>query len=332
MNHILLRDPALQGWEYGMQRSFEAAIRQITAARVVDIPAYSFAPKYMHHFGHGMNKAGLRKFFPRQPFVLNADVAWYVLMAPENYRLDLFEGWANSCRKKVLYLYDTLPAQYPLIKKLFSDGTWDILITSFDDAVEDLQRETGQKWHSVEQAADEDLFEPVAIEHRHIHFSSYGRRYPKVHEVVQEFCNENGLYYDFTTHDGRHPTAEPSDLYKQYAWHMNHALFTFSWPVEFTNPARAGHLKPVTCRWFEAAAAGTILVGKAPGNNKFNTFFDKDLVHPIDPDADPASIKKTIQQLWDQRQELFNKAFAFAKENRKNLVWQERVRRIVAIL
>jgi len=332
MNHILFRDPALQGWEYGMQRSFENAIRQITAATVIDLPSYSLGKKYLHHFGHGMNKAVFRKYFPKQDFRVSGDVAWYILMAPENYRLDLFTKWSAGCSKKVLYLYDTLPAQYPLIRKHFSDGTWDLLITSFEDAVGDLERETGRKWHSIEQAADEKLFVPIPYNQRSIHFSSYGRRFPKVHEVLKDFCRTNNLYYDFTTHDGKHPVAEPAELYRQYAWHMTQSIFTFSWPVELTNPARAGHLRPITCRWFEAAAAGTILIGKAPANNKFDLFFDKDLVHPIDPDSAPEEIKKTLQHLWERREVLFQKANIFAQQHRTRLVWKERVERIMALI
>lgn len=192
-----------------------------------------------------------RKYFPCQEFELQADVAWCILMGPENYQLDLFKNWNIRCKTKILYLFDTLPAQYPLIKRLFSNNIWDILITSFNDAVADLENITGRKWHSIEQAADIDLFKPVPVNDRLIHFSSYGRRYPEVHLAIKDFCVSNGLCYDYTTHDGKHPVVDSTELYRQYAWHLSHSLFTLSWPVELTNPSRAGHLHPITCRWFK---------------------------------------------------------------------------------
>ena len=37
--------------------------------------------------------------------------------------------------------------------------------------------------------------------------------------------------------------------------------FTFGWPVEFTHPDRVKTFSPITCRWFEAAASGAVVVG-----------------------------------------------------------------------
>ncbi|GAC1432393.1 MAG: hypothetical protein NVSMB7_08220 [Chitinophagaceae bacterium] len=331
MNHVVIRDPLLNGWEYGMLRSFEKAIVKETGASVMDIPAYSVASKYLQHFGQGMKRGVYRKYFPKQALELKADTAWYILMCPENYRLDLYNKWDNGCKTKILYLYDTLPAQYPLIKRLFSNNTWDILITSFNDAVDDLEKITGRKWHCVEQAADGDLFQPVLLDQRIIHFSSYGRRYPVLHEALKKFCLSKNLYYDYTTHDGKHPAVEAPDLYRQYAWHLTHSLFTFSWPVELTNPQRAGHLHPVTCRWFEAAASGTIILGRPPGNASFEKQLCKDLVVPVHDIEDPAKLLYQLEAVWEKRNELHEQAARLRNDNAGKWTWKQRVEKIIGL-
>src|SRR6202022_1237692 len=136
MDHVVIKDTHLNGWEYGMLRSFENAIVKETGAHVFEIPRYEPASKYLHHFGHGMKRGIYRRYFPKQELELKADVAWYILMGPENYRLDLYKNWDTSSKTKILYLFDTLPAQYPLIKRLLRNSAWDILITSFNDAVD----------------------------------------------------------------------------------------------------------------------------------------------------------------------------------------------------
>ena len=331
-NHVLIKDPELNGWEYGMLRAFEAEIIKQTNATTIDLPANPVTQRVMKHFGQGMSRGKFRKYFPQQPLALGGETVWYILMGPENYRLDLFKNWQGKAKTKILYLFDTLPSQYPLIKRLFSNNDWDILITSFNDAVQDLTAITGRKWYCLEQAADEQLFDPAPFNERLIHFSSYGRRYPALHEAVKDFCTKNDLYYDFTTHDARHPVVDSPELYKQYAWHLNHSLFTFSWPVELTNPQRAGHLHPITCRWFEAAVAGTVILGKAPGNDRFNTILDGELVLDLDPASTHSQLVKTLDRIWEKREELFLKAQSIRKKRVADWLWSTRVKSVLAML
>ena len=329
MKHLLIRDEQLNGWEYGMLRAFEDAIVQVTGAEVCLIPEYKFAKKLLPHVGHGMNKSFIRDYLPKQPFTVEGDVLWYILMGPENYRLDLHTGWDKKGTTNVLYLFDTLPSQYPIIKKLFSGKEWDICITAFNDAVDDLEKLTGHKWYCMEQAADASLFTGAAFSEKLIHFTSYGRRFPDFHKALLAFCSANGLYYDYTTHDGRHPTADSIELYKQYAWHLNHSLFTISWPVELTNPARAGHLSPITCRWFEGAASGAIIAGKAPANPAFSNWLHADLVAPLNPLGTEKEMLKQLDSLWDNRVALFEKSRRIQETNKERWSWKNRVNRIL---
>ncbi len=332
MKHILIKDRLLEGKEYGTLRSFEEAVIQETGAVIVEIPDHQVSQDYLKHFAHGMNRARYRKFFPKKEYTIEADTAWCILMGPENYRLDLFKGWSEKCKTKILYLFDTLPSQYPLIKKLFSNNDWDILITSFNDAVEDLQKLTGRKWHTLEQATDISFFKPVPLPERTIHFSSYGRRLPLFHEAVKDFCAQNDLYYDYTTSVAWEKDSDRRDLYKQYAWHLNHSIFTFSWPVELTHPQRAGHLHPITCRWFEAAAAGTVMVGQAPANEIFNSVLFPDAVRAMQMAADKTIIFKQLQMLWDKKEIYHQHAADMQQRFNHQWSWNERVRRILSWL
>lgn len=332
MKHILIKDPLLNGWEYGTLRSFEQAIVKETNAEVNELPDYELASNYLHHFGHGMKRSVYRKYFPKQALDLKADVAWSLLMGPENYRLDLYKDWETSCKTKILYLFDTLPAQYPLIKRLFSNNKWDILITSFNDAVDDLEKITGRQWHCSAQGTDEDLFPYVPLNERLIHFSSYGRRHPILHEVLKEFCLSKGLYYDYTTHDGKNSFVNAAELYRQYSWHISHSLFTVSWPVELTNPVRAGHLHPITCRWFEAAASGTVILGRQPDNVMFNRWLGEHIVVEIDYSVDKQNLLAKLESVWSDRENLFTKASRLRENKINTWTWNERVNRILSWL
>jgi hypothetical protein len=196
----------------------------------------------------------------------------------------------------------------------------------------DLEFLTGKKWFAIEQAVPEDLFTPVPIEKRSIHFSSYGRRFPEFHRVLLAFCKAHDLYYDFTTHDGKHPTAPEEDLYRQYAWHLSQSLFTISWPVELTSPQRAGKLHPITCRWFEAASAATCIVGRKPGNKRFDDILHPGLVCEIDPHASPDTIMKQLEIIWSSRDQLAEKARVIQEANVQRWSWKNRVERMLEFI
>jgi hypothetical protein len=330
LKHVVIRNPFLNGWEYGMLKALENAIIEGTNAQVINMPDVG-KDKLLEKTQHGMRLSSLRKLIPKKQLDIDADVLWCILMGPENMTLDLFKGW-KKVKHRIVYLFDTLPPQYPLIRSLFSSDDFNIKIASFNDAKEDLEKLTGRKWQVIEQAATEGLFHPVPFENKIIHFSSYGRRWPVLHEALLEFCLQNNLYYDFTTHDGRHPAAEPEILYRQYAWHLNHSLFTFSWPVELTNPARAGHLHPITCRWFEAACAGAVTIGKKPANEKFDHYLFPEAVLELDPAGKKEDMFSKLEQIWEKRKSLYDRACELQKLHYSKLIWKNRLQRMLKLI
>jgi hypothetical protein len=331
LKHILLRNSRLKGWEYGMLRAFEDEIVRQTSAEIVEVPYYG-KPAVLNRAGHGMRFEGIRDYLPKQELKLEGDVIWYVLMGPENYELDLFKGWTKNAKHRIVYIYDTLEPQFPVIKKLFSSDDFNIKVTSFNDAKPLLEQITNKNWHVVEQAVPENLFFPVPAEKKVIDLSSYGRRFPAFHDVLLEFCTAHRLYFDYTMHAVKNPTAIESELYRQYAWHLTHSKFTVSWPVELTNPVRAGQLHPITCRWFEAAASATILVGRKPGNSKFDATLAKDLVFELDPFAERSLILKTLETLYRDYDFLQSKADEIRAKNYSRWTWKEKVERILNIM
>jgi hypothetical protein len=328
LKHVLLKNPRLKGWEYGMLRELEDEIATQTGATVIEVPDYGMH-KLTKKMGHSMRMEPARKLLPKKSFPVEADVLWYILMGPENYELDLFKDWNVQAKYRIVYIFDTLEPQFGLMQKLFSDELFNIRITSFNDAVPYLEKLTARKWHYIEQAVPLSLFKPVPLSEKIIPFSSYGRRFSRFHDLLVEWCRANSLYYDYTTHGGSHPTAPENELYKQYAWHLSHSMFTVSWPVELTNPKRAGSLHPITCRWFEAASSGTIILGKKPDNPLFDQMLYPELVIELDPTQDKARVWNQLDSIYANRLQLVNKHAALAAENSGSWTWANRVSRML---
>ncbi len=330
MKHVLLRNSRLKGWEYGVLRALEETIIAQTDATVIEVPDYGAQP-LLRRAVHGMRLDSLRPMLPKKKLPVEADVIWYILMCPENYELDLFTGWEHV-PKRLVYIFDTLVPHFPIIKNLFSGDAFNVLISSFHDAAEHLTRLTGKHWNAIEQAVPADRFNLVEKEEKLIHFSSYGRRHARFHDCLLEFCRQQDLYYDYSTHNAPNVWIHEEELYRHYAWHLQHSFFTVSWPVEITNPLRAGYFNPITCRWFEAAACGTVVIGQAPDNVLFDKLLHPDLVVKIDPEAPKNEIFKKLGHLWANRQQYQQAAYAIGMEQGDNLTWKNRVNRMLALL
>ena len=330
--HVLLTVPGSHGFQYGMLRDFEEEIVRLTGASVVSAPEFRAPAPVKGRLAHGTRYAPLRRFVPRQGgFSVEADVLWLVLMGPESSWLDLFRAWDGKVGTRIVYVFDTFAEQLPSLRRLAAAARWDLMITSFHGAVPMLERETGRPWIAVPQGVKLDRFAPVAAAQREIGFSSYGRRVEPVHDALDRWSDATGAHYDATVAATLNPAVPPRYLYKQYAWHLRHSRFTVCWPVELTNPARAGSFSPVTCRWFEAGAAATTMVGQAPSDPIFTELFGEGAVLPLDPaPRSAAETREAIATLWAGRDEHLRVAEARRAERVKTWTWEARVREILA--
>jgi hypothetical protein len=327
----VLTDDRLRGLEYGMLRDFLDEIVRVTGASRVAAPEPYAASVMYGRLAHGTRYAPLRALVPRRPVRIEADVLWVVLMGPEASQLDGVQLDESAIGKKILYLFDSFQFQLPVIRRLLAATKWDFAITSFPAAVPMLERETGHKWHAVPQGVRLERFVAGSYEERVIPFCSYGRRLPAVHDALRAYADATGRYYDYTTWGSAQAGLEPRESYKQYAWHLGHSLYSICWPVELTNPARAGAFSPITCRWFEVAASGATLVGKLPTDPALKDALGFDDCIEVDPQASAATLRQLFDRLWEERRQHAAAAAARRAALSERWSWERRVRTILSL-
>jgi hypothetical protein len=325
--HALLVHPDLHGPEYGMLRDFEQAIVAATGAQMVSFPAE--ARDAAARLPLGTRKAPLRRFIRRTRMRIDADTVWVVCMGAENNLLDLVALELPRGARKLVYIFDTLPHQDKSTQQLVLTSDVDLLITSFPDAVPRLNRITGRSWQVVLQGASAKRFEAVELAKRGIAFSSYGRRLDAFHHALRDWSVRHGRYYDFQTSTGVRADVPCDDLYRQYAWHVGHSVFSVCWSVESTNPIRAGNLSPITCRWFEAAMAGAAIIGRAPTLDAFFEVFPRELVTPV---PDGVDVDAFLDEIWDRRQLMHERAMDWRGTLADRWSWDARVDEILRLL
>ena len=331
-SHAIVLNPRLHGFEYGALRDFEAEIVRLTGARAVVPDERRFPAWIRKRIGHGMRYGTLRPLLPKANLRFRSDVTWIVLMGPETFDLDLYKGWIDGSGFRILYLMDTFPAQIPALRRVLRAARWDLAVTSFRCAVPMLETATQRKWHSVPQGISPARFAPPPEAGRVIEFSAYGRRVPAVHKHLLRQSIEAGTHYDFSACARLADNVSVESAYRQYAWHLGRSAFTFCWPVEVTSPERAAMLSPVTCRWFEAAASGTVVLGKPPRDPDFVELFGPDAVIGVDPAITSEELAQLVSDLTRRRASLREAAMARRSDRIERWSWQSRVRSIMELV
>jgi hypothetical protein len=253
-------------------------------------------------------------------------------MGPENCSLDVLKGWERHVGYKVLYLFDTMESQISSIRRVLATTRWDVTVTSFSGARSYLEGKTQRTWHVVPQGVKLDRFVNTPASDRMIGFCSYGRRLPWVHDILKSFCFHSGLYYDYSMTTAVQPGVDPRDHYQQYAWHLSHSIFNVCWPVELTNPDRAGSFSPITCRWFEAAASGNVMLGDVPRDQGFSEMFGPDAVIRLDSRAPKPQIENALHEAWNARDSLLERAAVRSAQCSAKWSWESRVRQMLTLM
>jgi len=332
--HIVLRTAWCNNMEHGILRDLENVISEMTGAVVMDQPPHEVnIPGFIKkRLGHGQRLDWLRGVAASKKIDFECDFLWVPLMGPEDYQLDLFKGWGKNAKFKILYLCDTFPRQNQVIKYIVRHGKFDLLITAFEGSVPELNRVCGRKWFGVTQGVRLERFYPRQPEAQMIppiHIVSYGRRDKNFHQDLLRFCAEKNLWYDYTSVKNRELEVPVSEYYQHYAQHLGSSLISVNWPVEMTHPERAGGISPITCRWFEAAASGCVIVGRAPSDPTFERFFGPNLVHPVPQNT--GQVKGWLEELVVQSKQYREAALAARDRLKEQWSWQSRVRDMIEL-
>lgn len=325
--HVVLTNPFLRGLEYGMVRDFEDEIVRLTGAERVLAPSRALPRFIGERLAHGTRYSGARRWVPKEEYQLKADVLWVILMGPENFTLDLYKDWDRHVGLKILYLFDTFDPQLTSIRRVVRATKWDFTSTAFFGAKTWLEEKTQREWHLVRHAVNLNRFRPAPNEDRVIDFCAYGRRLGSVHKAMKQYCEGNGKYYDYTTTALVQPELDAREHYAQYAWHLSHSVFSFSWPMELTDPNRARAHSPITCRWFEAAASGTVIVGQVPLEPGFAMLFGDNAV--IEFDHDTGNLTDFCDSLWEKRTCYLKSALERRQMLSSQWSWEARIREIM---
>jgi hypothetical protein len=223
--------------------------------------------------------------YPRNKVVLEHD---YELFFPvfshplQLYSLTTVPNWRQRCRKAACFITEARPdllAEY-LLELLSS---FDHIFLGFRNCIEDLARITGRPCTYLPYAVDVLRFAPASLDQpRPIDVCNIGRRSPVTHQALLEEAErrQSFYYYDTVAASGEDLKGRafrvdtPHEHRGMLAAILKRSSYYIANRSYVNKPEFTVGGDEISARFYEGAAAGTVMIGEAPRTHEFKRQFN----------------------------------------------------------
>ncbi len=235
--------------------------------------------------------------YPRSKVILGHD---YELFFPvfsnafQLYSLAMIPNWRERCRKAACFITEVWVGLLPEYLLELLSG-FDHIFLGLRHCVEDVARITGRPCSYLPLATDVLRFTPGPIDRpRPIDVCNIGRRSLVTHRALLEDAERRELFYYYDT-----VAASGSDLKQRtfrvdsphehrimLATILKHSRYFIANRSHVNNPEFTAGRDEISARFYEGAAAGSVMIGEAPRSEEFKMQFDwPDAVIPVPFDS-----------------------------------------------
>jgi hypothetical protein len=190
--------------------------------------------------------------------------------------LNALKGWRERCDQAVC-LIEELWAQDlgRFASQLAILRRFDRVLTNCRSTVEPLSEAIGRPVHYIAPGIDALRFFPGdPPPERCIHIYNLGRRHPVTHAALLEYSRARGRFYLYDTLQGNLPVQDPVQHRELLAEKLRRTAFFIANKAKVNEGGERGSQEEVGFRFFEGAAAGTVMIGDPPDVASFHENFD----------------------------------------------------------
>ncbi len=226
----------------------------------------------------------------------------YLPLTQDLTHIPSIRGWKTRCKTSVCWIDEIWAADVPRLKPWLSAlDSFDHVVIGYRGTVAPLSKAIGRRCHFVPIAVDTIRFTPLLRPpKRGVDILSIGRRRSEVHQACLELATKSDMFYVYDTFNASymqvHDHRQHREMYANMAKHSRHFVVA---PAKMGVPEETQHQIEVGLRYYEAAAAGAVMVGQAPDCESFRTMFDwPDAV--IELKADGSDVADVLLNLASQ--------------------------------
>jgi spore maturation protein CgeB len=234
---------------------------------------------------------------------LKRDYDLLILVCPTWYdvfQINAIQGWKDRCGTTVCW-----------IDELWADGVpeykyWLPFLQSFDHVILGMHASAaavsdaiGKPCHYVPGGIDALRFSPYPNPpKRVVDIYSIGRRWPEIHRALAKHTREEQLFYLFDTlQSGDSYVRDHREHRDLYASVAKRSRFFMVAPAKMDTQRETGGQVEIPFRYYEGAAAGTVMIGQALDCEPYRRMFNwENAVIEVKPDG--SDVVKQLSRLF----------------------------------
>ena len=255
---------------------------------LTDLPALEFSRRAykLARLASGSPRLARRLApYPRSKVVLERDFELFFPVFShtfELYSLATIPNWRQRCRKAACFITEVWSDMLPeYLLELLS--AFDHVFLGHRHSVQDVARITGRPCTYLPLAVDVPRFTPASLDQpRPIHVCNIGRRSPVTHQALLEEAErqQSFYYYDTVAASGgdlkqrTFRVDSPHEHRGMLATILKHSCYYIANRGYINKPEFTAGRDEISARFYEGAAAGTVMIGEAPLTEEFKRQFD----------------------------------------------------------
>lgn len=276
---------------YCLAYEFEDTLAAVTGARRIDatdLPALEFSRRAYKLARLASGSPGLARRlapYPRSKVLLEHDFELFFPVFSntyELYSLATIPNWRQRCRKAACFITEAWSDLLPeYLLELLS--AFDHVFLGFRHSVQDVARITGRPCTYLPLAVDVPRFIPASPDQpRPIDVCNIGRRSPVTHQALLKEAErqQSFYYYDTVAASGADlkqrtfRVDSPHEHRGMLATILKHSRYYIANRSYVNIPEFTAGRDEISARFYEGAAAGTVMIGEAPRTEEFKRQFD----------------------------------------------------------
>jgi spore maturation protein CgeB len=229
---------------------------------------------------------GLRKVRLTQEYDLFLAVCQYT---HDFVHINAIEGWKDQCKVSVCWIDELWAADIPQFEYwIHALKKFDYVFVSGLDTVETLSKVIDKPCRWLPGAVDTVRFSPYpSSPPRVVDVYSLGRRCEEIHKELFRAAENGSIFYLYDTFEG---SLSDVSNYRQHRILLSNiakrSKYFMVAPGKVNLPGETRGQEEIGRRYYEGAAAGTVMIGQAPDCDSFRKMFPwPDAVIQVQPDG-----------------------------------------------
>lgn len=275
---------------YSMTYEFEDVIAEATAADRIDVgeeARLEFARRSYKLLRYVSGSRRLARALAPPPSTVRLTRDYELFFPTFNHAYELFAlatipDWRKRCRIAACFVAELWVKELPgYLLELLSD--FDHIFIGVQSPASEVARISGRPCSFLPMAADVIKFSPwPEPPQRHIDVCNIGRRSAATHGALLRLARNRSIsyYYDTVAASGidkKQRTFRVQDASEHrllLAWLLQRSRYYFANRARANEPEFTMGHQEISGRFYEGAAAGTVMIGDPPAGEVFQKLFD----------------------------------------------------------